>query len=139
MEYSDQAAAVPLVRGDVTLTAQGSARVGAFEISSSVPPAIDARATWSTDLEVAWSPADADEVVLTIAPEHGASAIVCRAADHGEVHVRADLLARIAGVRPGDTVTVVIDRVRRTGFAATGLADASLEVVARDVVTATAQ
>ncbi len=154
MEYTDQAASLLVPRGDVLLTGLGGARVGAFEVGATVPPPIDAHATWAADLAVAWSPARvtgsdgvafaatpsaADEVVLTIAPQHGAGAIVCRATDRGEVHVRADLLARVAAVAPGDLVTVVIDRVRRVGFAAPGLADASLEVVARDVVTASAQ
>jgi hypothetical protein len=145
LEYGDQAATVPVTRGEVLITAQGGTRIGSFETGGSVPPPIDARATWGDDLAVSWSASGAepaattDEVVLTIAPEHANGAIVCRAADRGELHVRADLLARIAGISNGAPVTVVIDRVRRSSFAGPGLADASLEVVARDVVTASAQ
>jgi hypothetical protein len=138
MEYEDGAASIDLPRGEVRITSRGGSRVGAFEADAVLPPAIDAHATWGADLAVTWEPAAADDVVLTIAPERGASAVVCRAPDRGELHVRADLLQRIAGVAPGGPVTVVIDRVRSQGFAATGLADAALEVVARDVITATA-
>jgi hypothetical protein len=138
MEYEDGAAQVALPRGEVTLSSRGGGRVGPFTAEATLPPAIDAHATWGADLAVTWTPAAADDVILTIAPERGASAVVCRALDRGELHVRADLLQRIAGVAPGGAVTVVIDRVRSAGFAANGLADAALEVVARDVITATA-
>jgi hypothetical protein len=137
-EYEDGAAAIPLPRGEVRVSSRGGARVGAFEADAVLPPPIEAHATWGSDLVVAWDPAGADDVVLTVAPERGASAVVCRAADRGEVHVRAELLQRIAGIAPGEPVTVVIDRATGAGFAATGLADAALEVVARDVLTATA-
>jgi hypothetical protein len=138
MEYEDSAASIAVPRGDVIVTGLGGGRVGPFEAAATLPPPVDAHAAWGADLAVTWAPVSADEVVLTIAPERGASAVVCRVADRGEVHVRADLLARIADVRAGDPVTVVIDRARRTGFAAPGLDDASLEVVARDVITASA-
>jgi len=140
LEYQDNAAALAVPRGDVVVTGLGGARIGPFEAAASLPPPVEAHASWapSAELAVTWTPIAADEVTLTIAPERGASAVVCRVADRGEIHVRPDLLARVAGVNAGDPVTVVIDRAVRTSFAAPGLADASLEVVARDVVTATA-
>lgn len=138
LEYEDNAASLAVPRGDVVLTGLGGGRVGPFETGATLPPPIEAHAVWNGDLAVTWTPVSADEVTLTIAPERGSSAVVCRVADRGEVHVKADLLARIANVPRGEAVTVVVDRARRTGFAAPGLADGSLEVVARDVVTATA-
>jgi hypothetical protein len=139
LEYEDNAASVAVPRGDVVLTGLGGGRVGPFEAGANLPPAVEAHAAWSGDLAVTWQPVAADEVTLTIAPERGAAAVVCRVADRGELHVRADLLARVAGITTGEPVTVVIDRARRTGFTAPGLGDGSLEVVARDVVTATAE
>jgi hypothetical protein len=138
MEYEDGAAPIALPRGDVLVTGTGGARIGAFEAGAPLPAAIEAHAIWGSDLAVTWSPAGADDVTLTIAPERGVSAVVCRFSDRGDAHVRADLLSRIAGVNAGDPVTVVIDRARRVGFPAPGLTDGALEVVARDVITATA-
>jgi hypothetical protein len=138
LEYEDGAAPLALPRGDVLITGAGGTRIGAFEAGAPLPPAIEAHATWGADLAIAWSPAGADDVTITIAPERGASAVVCRFADRGDAHVRPDLLSRIASVNAGDPVTVVIDRARRVGFSAPGLSDGALEVVARDVITATA-
>src|SRR5262249_15357260 len=125
MEYKDAAAAIAVPRADVMIAGLGGARVGAFEATAVAPPAIDAHAAWGDrDLAITWTPAatGGDDVLITVAPERGASAIVCRAVDHGEVHVRGDLLARVSGVGAGDPVTVVIDRARHTSFAASGLA-----------------
>jgi hypothetical protein len=136
LEYEDNAAAFTVPRGDVVVTGLGGARIGPFEAGASLPPPVEAHAAWDRDLAVTWAPMAADEVTLTIAPERGASAVVCRVPDRGELRVRADLLARVSGVAAGEPVTVVIDRARRTQFTAPGLGDGSLEVVARDVVTA---
>ena len=138
LEYEDQAAPVPSGRGEVAVASPGGSRVGAFHVTAEAPPPIVAAATWRNDLVVTWSPSAADEVVVTIAPERGAAAVVCHQADRGEVDVRADLLARVAGVSPGTPVTVVIDRGRWAHFDAPGLVGGELEVVARDVITASA-
>jgi hypothetical protein len=138
LEYADGAAPIALPRGDVSVSSGGGSRIGAFDAAAPLPPPIEAHATWGADLAITWAPEYADDVTITIAPERGPSAVVCRFADRGEAHVRADLLSRIASVSAGDPVTVVIDRARRVGFAASGLSDGALEVVARDVITATA-
>jgi len=138
LEYEDQAAQVPARDGDVVVASLGGSRVGPFRVEAEVPPPIAATATWQGDLAVTWSPSAADEVVITVAPERGAAAVVCHEADRGEVDVRADLLSRAADVSPGTPVTVVVDRVRWAHFSAPGLVGGELEVVARDVITATA-
>lgn len=141
LEYGDQAAAIPISRGDVLVMGSGSARTAGFETALAIPPGAEPQASWTDDgLQVTWTPASGvADTIVTLAPDRGAAAVVCRTDDVGALRVDASTLARIAGVAPGTDVPITIDRVRRTSPSVNGLADLTLEVVARDVLTATAR
>ncbi len=140
LEYDDQAAAIPVARGDVLIMGSGGPRTGGFETALSLPPGAEPQAAWTdAGLQIAWLPAGAADTIVTIAPDRGAAAIVCRTDDDGELRVDAAAIARIAGLAPGAEVPITIDRIRRASPPVSGLADLTLEVVARDVLTASAR
>lgn len=141
LEYDDQAAAIPIGRGEVMIASNGGGRIGAFDAVLTLPPASDGHATWRDDgLEIAWTPdpVGVADTIITIAPDRGAAAIVCRTADSGALHLDLATLARSAGIAPGTEVPITVDRARRVTQSVSGLADLTLELVARDVLTATA-
>lgn len=141
LEYDDQAAAIPISRGDVMIMGGGSPRTGGFETALTIAPGAEPQATWTDDgLQLTWTPATGvADTIITIAPDRGAAAVVCRTDDTGALRVDAATLTRIAGVAPGTEVPITVDRVRRISPPVSGLADLTLEVVARDVLTASAR
>jgi len=133
VEYDDQrargGASLPEDAGEVLVNGLGGAEIGPFEASLSPAPGAPT-ARLDGDLVVTW-PAGPDEIIVTV---DGPAGPVCRAA----TRAAASPILRIpAGLLPHtEPLTVTVERIRRAPLGAPGLARAELEVVVRDVLTA---
>ncbi|HUH03665.1 MAG TPA: hypothetical protein VML75_16835 [Kofleriaceae bacterium] len=124
-------------RGAVVVTAFGGIDVGPFDLVAAAPavPGSVAAIRREGRVEVSWAPADVDigaAVIISAGVGHG-RVLRCRAANPGSMVIYDGALA---GLAPDAPVDLTVERSRRLPFHAPGIAEGTLEVAARYVVTA---
>lgn len=124
-------------RGAVVVTAFGGIDAGPFDLVAAAPamPGSVTAVRREGRVEVTWAPAEIDigaSMIISADVGHG-RVLRCRATDPGSMIIYDGALA---GLAPDAHLDLTVERSRRLPFHAPGLAEGSLEVAARYVVTA---
>jgi hypothetical protein len=121
-------------RDDAYIAAFGGQQIGRFLVPAEVPAAprlLAVDGERDSDLTLSWAPeaGGKGQLEVVLGGDTG-PAVRCLVADSGRFTVPAALTAQVRG----ETVSLALQRTRRTPFGAPGLEAADVEVTVRDVV-----